>query len=129
MATAENVQTLSGTAGEALPIYRFIILQTDGKYDLAKTDDLRSDGVTAEEVVADGDTFAFAPCNQPAVMKVEASAAISVGDLVACDGTTGKAKTAASAGSGLYSLGVARTAADNDGEIIEVQLHLAANQA
>ena len=129
MATAENVQTLSGTAGEALPIYRFIILQTDGKYDLAKTDDLRVDGVTAEEVVADGDTFAFAPCNQPAVMKVETSEAIAVGDLVACNGTDGKAKTAAAAGAGLYSCGVARTVALNADEIIEVQLHMSANQA
>jgi len=129
MATAENVQTLSGTAGEALPIYRFIHLMADGKFDLVDTDDLRADGVTAEEVAADGDTFAYAPCAQPAVMKVEASAAISVGDLVAADGATGKAKTAASAGAGLYSCGVALTAATADEEIIEVLLHLSANQA
>jgi len=129
MATAENVQTISATAGEALPIYRFVTLQADGKYDLTGTDDLRADGVTAEVAAADGDLFALAPTPQPAIMKVEASAAISVGDLIAADGTAGKAKTAAAAGAGLYSLGVALSAAAADGEIIEVLLHLSANQA
>ena len=129
MATAENVDTLSGQAGEALPIYRFIYLRPDSKFDLVDTDDLRADGVTAEVAAADGDTFAYVPCGQPAVMKVEASAAITVGDLVAANGTDGKAKTAAAAGAGLYSCGVAMSAAANDGDIIEVLLHLCANQA
>lgn len=128
MATADNVQTISAQAGEALPIYRFVYLQADGKYDLVDTDDLRADGVTAEEVAADLDIFALAPCSQPAVMKVEAEAAITVGDLVAA-AALGKAKTAASAGSGLYSCGVALSAAAADGEIIEVLMHLSANQA
>ncbi len=128
MARAENVQTLSATAGEALPIYRCVYLQADGKYDLVDTDDLRADGVTAEEVVADLDTFALAPCSQPAIMKIEAEAAITVGDLVAA-AATGKCKTAAAAGAGLYSIGVALTAAAADGDIVEVQLHLSANQA
>jgi hypothetical protein len=127
MATAENVQTLTVQAGEALPIYRFVHLMADGKYDLVDTDDLRADGVTAEAAAADLDIIAMAELS--GVMKVEASAAISVGDLVAADGGTGKAKTAAAAGAGLYSLGVARTAAAADGDIIEVQLHLSANQA
>ena len=129
MARAENVQTISAQAGEALPIFRFVHLMADGKFDLVDTDDLRADAVTAEAAAADLDTIAIAPTSQPAVMLVEASAAISVGDLVAADGGTGKAKTAASAGSGLYSCGVAMTAAAADGEIIEVLLHLSANQA
>ena len=129
MARAENVQTISAQAGEALPIFRFVHLMADGKFDLVDTDDLRADAVTAEAAAADGDTIAVAPTSQPAIMLVEASAAISVGDLVAADGGTGKAKTAAAAGSGLYSCGVAMTAAAADGEVIEVLLHLSANQA
>jgi len=129
MARAENVQTISGVAGEALAIYRFVHLMADGKFDYVDTDDLRADGVTAEAASADLDVIAIAPTSQPAVMKVEASAAIAVGDLVAADGGTGKAKTAAAAGAGLYSCGVALTAAAADGEIIEVLLHLSANQA
>ena len=128
MATAENVQTISATAGEALPIYRFVQLQADSKYDLVGTAEQRADGVTAEEVVADGDRFALAPTPQPAIMKVEAGAAITAGDLVASD-ATGKAKAAAAAGAGRYSCGVALTAATADLEIIEVLLHLSANQA
>lgn len=128
MARAENVQTISATAGEALPIYRCVALQADGKYDLVGTDDRRADGVTAEAVAADGDTFALAPCSQPAIMKCEAEAAIFVGDLVAA-AVDGKVKTAADANAGLYSIGVALTAAAADGDIIEVQLHLSANQA
>lgn len=129
MARAENVQTISATAGEALAIYRFVHLMADGKYDYVDTDDLRSDGVTAEAAAADLATFALAPCSQPAIMKVEASEAIAVGDLIGANGADGKAKTAASAASGLYSLGVALTVAAADGDIIEVQLHMSANQA
>ena len=129
MARAENVQTISATAGEALPIYRFVHLMADGKYDLVDVSDKRADGITAEEVAADGDTFAMVPCSQPAIMLVEASGAISVGDLVGAEAATGRAKTAAAAGAGLYSLGVALTAAGAAGEIIEVQLHMSANQA
>ena len=74
MATAENVQTLSATAGEPLPIYRCVYLQADGKMDLVDVDDLRADGVSAEAVAADGDTFAHAPLGQPCVMKIAAEA-------------------------------------------------------
>lgn len=128
MATAENVDTISAQAGEALAIYRFVHLMADGKYDYVDTDDLRADGVTAEAAAADLDIFALAPCGQPAIMKVEASEAIAVGGLVAADGGTGKAKVPSAAGATKFTLGVAKTAADADGDIIEVQLHLAANQ-
>jgi hypothetical protein len=128
MARAENVQTISATAGEALPIYRFVTLQSDGKFDLTDTTDLRADGVTCEEVAADGDTFAMAPCSQPAVMKVTAGETIAVGDLIAAEGGSGKALVASAAGTGQYSLGVALTGGDED-EVIEVLLHLSANQA
>lgn len=127
MARAENVQTLSGIAGEVLPIYRFVQLQADGKFDLVGVADTRADMVTAEAAAADGDLLALQPCASPTIMKVEAGAAVSVGDLVASD-ATGKAKTAAAAATGQYSMGVAMTAASADGEIIEVLLHLSANQ-
>jgi len=123
MSTAENLQTISMTAGEALPIYRFVFLQADGKCDLVDTDDLRADGVTCEAAAADGDLFAMAPVSQPATVKVEASAAISVGDIVAADGGTGKAKTAAAGAVALYAQGIAKTAAAADGDIIEVLLN------
>ena len=129
MARAENVQTISATAGEALAIYRFVHLMSDGKFDYVDTTDLRADGVTAEAAATDGDTFALAPCPQPAVMKVEAGEAIAVGSLIAAEGGTGRAMVASAAGSGLYSMGVALTAASTAGEIIEVLMHLSANHA
>lgn len=128
MATAENLQTLSATAGAQVRIYRFVQLQTDGKYDEVGSAEARADGVAAEAAAADGDLFAMAPCSQPAIAKVEAGEAIAVGDLISSD-NQGRAKTAAAAGSGRYSLGVAKTACSNAGEIVEVQLHMSANQA
>jgi hypothetical protein len=129
MSTAENIQTLTGTAGSAVPIYRFVKLAADGKFDLQATADARVDGVSAEAASADTKLFAVAPVSQPGVMKVEASAAISVGDLVAATVTTGKAKTAASAGAATYVVGVAKTAATADGDIIEVWLNPFKNAA
>ena len=128
MARAENVQTISAIAGEALAIYRFVHLMADGKFDYVDTDDLRADGVTAEAAAADLDVFALVPCGQPCVMKVEAGEAIAVGGLVAADGGTGKAIVPAAAGAAQFTLGVAMTAAAADGDIIEVLLQLAANQ-
>lgn len=129
MATAENVQTLSATAGEAIPIYRFISLQSDGKYDLGVgTDDFLADGVSAEAAAADGDLFAMAPCGQPAIMKVEAAEAIAVGALVGAQGSTGKGLTANAVGASKYSHGRALDEATNDGDIIRVLLHVAGRQ-
>jgi hypothetical protein len=126
MATAEGIKTLTAQAGGAVPIYRFVQLQSDGKYDVTGSADIRADGVSAEAAAADLDIFAMAELQGK--MKVEASAAISVGDLVAAT-TAGKAKTAASAGAATFVCGVARTAAAADGDIIEVQLHLFKNNA
>ncbi len=129
MATAENVQTLTATAGEAIPIYRFVSLQSDGKYDLGVgTDDFLAEGVSAEAAAADGDLFAMAPCGQPAIMKVEAAEAIAVGALVGAQGTTGKALTANAVGASKYSHGRALDEATADGDIIRVLLHVAGRQ-
>ena len=129
MATAENLQTITATAGSAVPIYRFVALAADGKVDLQATADARVDGVSCEAATADGDLLAVAPVSQPATAKVEASAAISVGDLVAATVTTGKAKTAAAAGAATYVVGVAKTEATADGDIIEVWLNPFKNAA
>lgn len=126
MARAENLKSLSGTAGAVVRIYRFVQLQADGKFDECGTADDRADGLAVEAAAADGDTFAFAELS--GIGLVEAGAAVSVGDLVATD-TQGRAITASAAGSGQYSLGVALSAAAAAGEVIEVLLHLAANQA
>ncbi len=131
MATAENVQTLSATAGEAIAIYRFVSLQADGKYDIGGaggTDDFLAEGVSAEAAAADGDLFAMAPCGQPAIMKVEAAEAISVGDLIGAQGTTGKALVANAVGASKYSHGRALEAAAADGDIISILLHVAGRQ-
>jgi hypothetical protein len=129
MATAENLQTLSATAGEAIAIYRFVSLQSDGKYDVGVgTDDFLAEGVSAEAAAADGDLFAMAPCGQPAIMKIEAAEAISVGDLVGAQGSTGKALVANTVGASKYSHGRALEAAAADGDIISILLHVAGRQ-
>lgn len=129
MATAENLQTLSATAGEAIALYRFVSLQSDGKYDVGVgTDDFLADGVSAEAAAADGDLFAMAPCGQPAIMKIEAAEAISVGDLIGAQGTTGKALVSNAVGASKYSHGKALEAAAADGDIISILLHVAGRQ-
>lgn len=129
MATAEGLKTLSVTAGAAVRIYRFLQLQTDGKYDEVGTAEDRADGVSVEATVdGDGDTIAMA--EMQGLAKVEAGEAIAVGDLIASD-TQGRAKTAAAAAAGAatFVLGVARSAASAAGEVVEVQLHLFKNNA
>ncbi len=129
MATAENLQTLSATAGEAIAIYRFVSLQSDGKYDVGVgTDDFLADGVSAEAAAADGDLFAMAPCGQPAIMKIECAEAITRGALIGAQGSTGKALTANAVGASKYSHGRALEAAAADGDIISILLHVAGRQ-
>ena len=129
MARAENVQTISGQAGEVLPIYRFVQLQSDGQYDLMTgASGTLAHAVTAEAAAAAGDTLALCPAGQPCIMLVEAAEAIAVGDMVAAETATGKAIGAVTAGAGLFNQGVAQSASSADGEIIEVLLLVAANQ-
>lgn len=125
MATAEGIETLTVEAGELVPIYRFLQLQTDGQYDLAGLEE-RADGVSAEAAAAAGDILAMAELR--GVMKVESGAAVTVGALVSSD-ATGRAQVAAAAGAATFVLGVARTATAAAGEIVEVQLHLFKNNA
>lgn len=116
MALYESIKLLSGIAGEALTIYRFVSLQTDGKYDVSGAGE-RIDGICAESVAADGDCF-------PRVMpggeaKVEAGAAVSIGDLVQSD-ASGRAITHVS-GAGVGRGGKALTAAAAAGDIITIE--------
>jgi hypothetical protein len=116
MARAECVKTVSVVAGAAVDIYRFVQLQADGKFDKVGTAQARMDGVAAQEADADGDVIAMAL--PQGIMKVEAGAAVSVGDVIASD-NAGRAITSVDAG-GNFACGVALTAATAAGEIIEV---------
>lgn len=118
MATAELVQTLSATAGSVVSLYRFVALAADGKYDHAGAD-ARADGVAAEAAAADADTFAMALMSGR--MKLEAGAAVSVGDEISAD-SVGRAVTK-TASAGNFLLGVAEEAASAAGEVIQVLLH------
>lgn len=119
MATAELVETVTAQAGAAVSIYRFVQLQSDGKFDQVGTAQARADGVSAEAAAADEDHFAMAVM-KPCIMKVEAGAAVSVGDVVASD-TSGRAITAV-ASAGNYKLGVALEEASAAGEVIRILL-------
>jgi hypothetical protein len=118
MATANLIETLPVTAGAVVRLYRFIALQADGKYDEAGAQG-RADGVSAGAAAADGDLIAMALMRGR--MKLEAGAAVSVGDLVASD-AQGRAITKV-ATAGNFLLGVAEQAASAAGEVIEVLLH------
>lgn len=116
MALSESIKTLSGVAGAALTVYRFVQLQTDGKYDPCG-DGGRIDGIAAESVAADLDAFPrVAPDSSEA--KVEAGATVSVGDLVDSDATA-RAITHVS-GVGRHRAGIALTGGAV-GEVITIQ--------
>lgn len=118
MATAENVQTLSATAGAVVSIYRFVALQTDGKFDHAGTQG-RADGVSAEAAAADGDLFAMA--QMQGVMKVEVGATLATPGLLIASDSVGRAIVALATG-GEYVLGT-NLDAGVLGDIVRVLLH------
>jgi hypothetical protein len=120
MATFQRLNPLTVIAGAVVRIYRFVQLQTDGKYDEVGTAQARADGLAVQDASADGKPFAMEPLPSGAIAKVEAGAAVSRGAQIASD-TQGRAIAAVS-GAGNYILGVARQAASGAGEIIEVQL-------
>jgi hypothetical protein len=117
MATYEACKNISGIAGTAVTVYRLVALASDGEYDHAGAA-ARADGVAAESVAAGG-TFPLAIPNG-AVVKVEAGGVVAVGDKLASD-ANGKAVTNANPGVGGYWVGIARSAAGADGEVIEMQ--------
>lgn len=119
MSTYQGVVTVSRVAGSAITIYRFVALAAgDSKYDHVSSVGGRPDGVAAESVAADEDVFPMALPNG-AIVKVEAGAAVSVGDTVASD-TTGRVIEAVSLADD-WTAGIAMTAAGAAGDIIEIQ--------
>lgn len=120
MATFERLAPISVQAGAVVRIYRFVQLQTDGKYDEVGVAQARADGVACQAASADGKMFAMEPLPSSGLAKLEAGAALTVGAQVASD-NQGRAIAHVS-GAGNYILGVCRKAAAGAGEIIEVQL-------
>lgn len=116
MALSTSSQAVTSIAGEALTIYRYVTLQTDGKYDLSGAGDL-IDGICAEGVAADLDAFPRVIPNG-ATCKMEAGASITVNDELESD-STGRAITHTS-GLAEGVGGKALTAAANAGDIIEI---------
>ncbi len=119
MSTYQGVVTVSRIAGSAISPYRFVVLAAgDSKYDHVAGAQGDLDGISAEGGVGDGDVFPMVIPNG-AIVKVEAGAAVSVGDTVASD-ASGRAITAVS-GAGNFTGGKALTAAGAAGELIEIQ--------
>lgn len=120
MATFQRLNPLSVIAGAAVRLYRFVQLQSDGKYDEVSVAQSRADGVAQQAAAADGDVFSMEPCNGGGVTKLEAGAAIAAGALVASD-NQGRVITHVTT-AGNHILGTAREAAGAAGEIIAVHL-------
>ena len=118
MATYQQIDTVSVQAGSAISIHRFVELNSDGKFDHCDGAQGDAHGVSAEAASAEDDTFAMALLK--GIMKVEAGAAITRGDIIATD-TVGRAITHTS-GAGNMKLGQAMEAASAAGEVIEVLL-------
>lgn len=119
MARAECIQTVSVTAGAAVRLYRFLQLQSDGKFDEVGSAQARADGVAAEATV-DGDGDQIAMALMQGIMKVELGATVAAGALAASD-DEGRCIASVDSG-GNYALGVVLVGGDI-GEIGEVLLH------
>lgn len=104
------------TAGEAVPIYRFVQLQADGKFDVADDAQGVIHGVSNEAAAADGDAMGMQlPLG---VAKVTAGAATTLGGAVGSD-TTGRAIDHVS-GAGNTIAGYFLDAAGGAGEVVRV---------
>ena len=125
MATFQGIQTVTRESGSTISPYRFVVFAADGQYDHAGAQG-KVDGVSAEGVTGAGKAF---PMILPTgcIVKVEAGAAITINASVASDGS-GRVITAVS-GAGNYTCGTALQAANNAGEIIEVQFLVDRDQA
>ncbi len=115
MASYESIRTLTGTAGEALTVYRCVTLQTDdSKFDHSGAGDWPH-GICAESVENDGDFFPYVVADG-GTAKIEAGATIAVNDEleIAAGGTV-----IVAAGTDPV-IGRALSAGDS-GDIIEIQ--------
>lgn len=120
MATFQRLNPINAIAGAVVRLYRFVQLQSDGKYDEVGVAQARADGLACQAALADGDVFAMEPLPSSGVAKCEAGAAITRGAQIASDNQGRAIAHVTTAGN--YILGVALDAAANAGEIIRVQL-------
>ena len=116
MALSTSSQAVTSIAGEALTIYRYVSLQTDGKFDISGAAE-EIDGICGMTVAADLDAFPRVIPNG-GTCKVEAGAAITLGDKLESD-STGRAITHTT-GVGDGTGGTALTAAGAAGDIIDI---------
>jgi hypothetical protein len=118
MSVSNLPNTVTVTAGEAIPIYRFMQLQADGKYDVADDAQGAVHGVSAEAAAADGDAIAMAlPMG---IMKIEAGAVTTLGGAVASDATGRAIDHVTTAGNTIA--GYFLDAAGAAGDIVRVQV-------
>ncbi len=118
MSTSLNVDLMSGEAGTAITIYRFVARAADLAYDHVAVAQSEADGVSAESMATVGGCFPVATMKSGSIVKVEAGDVVALHAVVASD-NVGRAITAVS-GVGNWRLGKALQAAGAAGEIIPV---------
>ena len=119
MSMNSDIKLQTKIAGAALTIFRFVTLQTDGKYDPSGAGDVM-DGICGETVTGDGKDFPMVLPNHSEA-QVEAGGTIALGDYVESD-ATGKAVTVVS-GVGKGRAGKALEAAVS-GDIMSIQFNV-----
>lgn len=101
---SQNVELISGEAGSACSLYRFIARAAgDGQWDHVAVADAEADGVCAEAQATVGGAMAIATLKTGVVLKIELGATLSRGDVVASS-NAGKA-IAPTSTAGNYRLG------------------------
>ncbi len=118
MAFEQTVRTIDGEAGSAVVPYRFVVLAADGQYDHAAAAQGPVDGVSMEDADAVGKVFPIA-LQDGAVVKVEAGAAVVVGNEVSTDASGRVIPVGATNGD--LKHGRALEAAGAAGEIVSIQ--------
>lgn len=100
---SQNVDLVSGEAGSACTIFRFVVLASDKQYDMVAVADAEADGVCAETQATVGASMPVATLKQGAVLKIELGATLSAGAVIASN-NAGKA-IAPTSTAGNYRLG------------------------
>jgi len=103
MSMSQNVDLISGEAGSACTVYRFVKLATDKQWDMVAVADAEADGVCAESQATVGAAMPIATLSQGAILKIELGATLSAGDVIASD-NVGRA-IAPTSTAGNYRLG------------------------
>jgi len=118
MAFEQTVRTIDGEAGSAVTPYRFVVLAADGQYDHAGSAQGAVDGIAMEDADAAGKVIPIA-LQDGCICKVEAGAAIVVGNEISTD-ASGRAIPVGAANGNLKH-GRALEAASAAGEIVSIQ--------